>query len=284
MQFLEDYFRGAVCVASATLEKVHAYVAALPGITLEELLAKVEAFCSRDEVYFLIAHDRLGVDLWSTRLTEPGAVKVFASADLAKASAQTPHASLMPLSADLILGTGSAITWNGRPWKIVNVSPDKVSLLKDDLTVLELPRPAFEQLVRERSIVGSSAMQTNSEPLQRILKANEDELRRANQRYECVCRYLRGEREGFSTPIRTLRRWAARYREAERCLGSGFLGLFSDTAKRGNSGSKLPDATMSLMKEFIESDYETLNRIAKELIVFRWMASQCKSWRWEAGQ
>jgi putative transposase len=268
MQFLEDYFRGTVCVASVTAEKVRAHVAALPGITLEDLLARVEAFCSRDEVYFLIAQGRLCVDLCSARLTEPGAVKVFASADLVKAPAQTPHASPMLPSAESVLGAG-AITWNGRPWKVVNVSADMVSLLKDDLTVLELPRPALEQLVRERSITGASATQTNSEPLQRILKANEEELRRANQRYECVCRFLRGEKEGLLVPLRTLRRWTARYREAERCLGSGFLGLFSDMAQRGNSRSKLPDATTSLMAEFIESDYETLKQKNKRT---SWMA------------
>jgi hypothetical protein len=53
MQFLEDYFWGTDWVALATVAKVRAYVAGLPGITLDELLASLAAYCSRDEVYFL---------------------------------------------------------------------------------------------------------------------------------------------------------------------------------------------------------------------------------------
>ena len=32
------------------------------------------------------------------------------------------------------------------------------------------------------------------------------------------------------------------------------------------------------------NDHAALHRLAQELIVFRWLASQCKTWRWEDGQ
>lgn len=267
MQFLEDYFRGTASVALATVEKVRAYVAALPGITLDELLASLTAVCSRDEVYFLIAQGHLCVDLWAARLSEPGTVGVFASPYLLKASLQTRSASCtIPLESVPVVG--SAISWNGRPWKVANVSPDIVSLLGDDQTVLELPRSGFEQLIRKRSITRVPGT-GNSELLQRILRANEDELRRANHRYDCVCQFLQGDKVGLSEPGRTVRRWAARYREAERCFGSGFLGLFSDIAKRGNSKSRLPEETAALMVQFIKNDYETLKQRRKRT---SWMA------------
>jgi hypothetical protein len=202
IQFLEDYFRGTACVASATVEKVRAHVAALPEITLDELLASVAVYCSRDEIYFLIAQGHLCIDLWSARLSEPGTVKVLSNSHLLPAPPEIPRTS---------------------PTTVPESSPD-------------------------------------AELLQRILKASEDELRRANHRYDCVCRFLRGNNEGLSVPMRTLRRWAAGYRDAERRFGSGFLGLLSNAAKRGNSRSKLPEATASLMAEFIKSDYETLKQ------------------------
>jgi len=255
MQFLEDYFRGTVLVPSATVEKVRAFVAALPGITLEELLASVAAFCSRDQVYFLIAQGHLCVDLWSTRLSDPWTVRVFASPHLLKAAhACRPALPTAPL--ELVPVPGSAISWNGRPWKVVNVGPDFVSLLGDDPTVMELPRSGFEQLMKEHSITGVAGSE-NSELLRRILGANEDELRRTNHRYQCVCQFLEGNKEGLSEPVRTLRRWAAKYQEADRRFGNGFLGLFSNIAGRGNSHRKLPDATASLMTHFIKNDYET---------------------------
>jgi putative transposase len=267
MQFLEDYFRGTVSVPSPTMEKVRAFVAALLGIALDELLASVAAFCSRDQVYFLIAQGHLCVDLWSTRLSEPGTVRVFASPHLLKAAPPyRPASPTAPL--ELIPVAGTAITWNGRPWKVVNVSPDLVSLLGDDHTVLELPRSAFEQLIRERSVTAVPGT-GNSELLQRILNANEDGLRRANHRYDCVCRFLGGNTEEPSVPVRTLRRWASRYQEAERCFGSGFLGLFPDTAKRGNSTRRLPEETTALMAEFIKNDYETATQKRKRA---SWMA------------
>jgi len=170
MQFLEDYFRGTVSVPSATAEKVRAYVAALPGITLDQLLASLAVFCSHDQVYFLIAEGQLCVDLWSTRLSEPGTVRVFASPHLLKAAHPCRPAS-PTASLSLIPVAGSAISWNGRPWKVVNVSPDFVSLLGDDPTVLELPRLSFEQLMKERSITGVAGSE-NSELLRRILGAN----------------------------------------------------------------------------------------------------------------
>lgn len=264
IQFLEDYFRGAASVASSQVEKVRAHVAAMAGITLADLLAGVEAYCCRDELYFLIAHGHLWVDLRSARLSEPGTVKVFPNPRVLPAPSEIPRAS--PASAlELTPDAGSAIRWNGRPWKVVNVSTDKVSLLGDDLPILELPRPAFEQLIKEHSITSASGAQlcsAKTELLQHILKASEAELRQANRRYDCVCRFLEGN-EGLSVPARTLRRWAARYREAGSCFGSGFLGLLSNAAKRGNSRRKLPETTVSLMAEFIENDYETLKQKTK---------------------
>lgn len=265
IQFLEDYFRGATCIASSLVEKVHAHVAAMAGITLADLLASVEAYCYRDDLYFLIAHGHLWVDLRSARLSEPDTVKVFPNSRMAPAPPEIPRASPAAV-LESIPDAGSALRWNGRPWEIVNVSTDKVSLLGGDLAVVELPRPAFEQIIREHSITGASDTQmrsANTELLQHILKASEAELRQANRRYDCVCQFMEGNDEGLSVPARTLRRWAARYREAEGCFGSGFLGLLSNAANRGNSRSKLPEATASLMAEFIKSDYETLKQKTK---------------------
>jgi len=62
---------------------------------------------------------------------------------------------------------------------------------------------------------------------------------------------------------RTLRVWAARYREAEELHGDGYVGLLPDTARRGNREARLPERTRALMKEAIENDFETLKQKSK---------------------
>src|SRR5206468_1012771 len=104
------------------------------------------------------------------------------------------------------------------------------------------------------------------EALERISRASEAELQRANDRYKWVCRSLeRAASEGEEMPIpaRTLRR-VTRYRKAELAFGTGFVGLLSDIDRRGNTTSKLPEATKSLMDEFIDKDYETLKQKTKK--------------------
>lgn len=127
----------------------------------------------------------------------------------------------------------------------------------------------FEVLVKTGRILGArlnGPTVPNQETLERISNANETELRRANDRYKWVCRFLQGnvsESEGVPVPGRTLRRWVSRYRKAELVFGSGFLGLLSDIARRGNASSKLPEATTLLMNEFIDKDYETMKQKTK---------------------
>ena len=96
----------------------------------------------------------------------------------------------------------------------------------------------------------------------RVTEANENDLRVANQRFELVTRHLRGEPISQDSGVkdRTLRVWVAQYRKAEAEFGSGYLGLLPGTRQRGNRESKLPEATRTLMTEFIDKNYESLKQ------------------------
>jgi len=269
MQFLEDYFADGAVLSSGAVEIVRSHVATVAGITLDNLLLAVSGCCSCDDVYWLIARDQLYVDLRAARLSEPTTVKVFSDSAAAMVAHQPRLPSAMPAGAPgFIMAPGTLVTWDAKPWKIVNVGATAVSLLGDGQSLSELPAGVFEELVRAGRIVGPSMTPLpgpSREALERISKAGEAELRRANQRYECVCRFLQGRSrsEELSVPARTLRRWVSAYRQAERVLGSGFLGLLSNIAQRGNTTSKLPEASKTLMTEFIEKDYETLKQKTK---------------------
>ncbi len=156
-----------------------------------------------------------------------------------------------------------------KPVEDSEVGQTMVSLLGEGQVVSEIPFAAFEELVKAGRILGVPAHGTsapNREALERISRASEDELRRANDRYKWVCRSLErtvSGNEEIPIPARTLRRWISRYRKAELVFGTGFVGLLSDIERRGNATSRLPEATKSLMDEFIDKDYETLKQKTK---------------------
>jgi len=243
IQFLEDYFVDGAAPPSGTVESVRSHVAAAPGIKLDDLLTAVAGSCCRDWVYWLIARDQLFVDLRAARLTEPATVKVFAD-PVAAAVAQGAHLlePLPPGATGFILAPGTLVTWDARPGRIINAGETMVSLLGDGQALSELPACVFQELVNAGRIVAPTTTQLmgpNREALERISKASEAELRRANQRYQCVCRVLQGNaRDESSVPARTLRRWIARFRQAERAFGSGFLGLI-----RGVEGTSCQEAS-----------------------------------------
>jgi putative transposase len=101
----------------------------------------------------------------------------------------------------------------------------------------------------------------SSEIWKRLARAGERELQTANERLRHVTGFLTGgaPRENNPVPGRTLRRWLALYRAAERELGSGYLGLLP-CSPRGNATPKLPEETRDLMNEFIITDYESLKQ------------------------
>ncbi len=77
IQFLEDYLRGEVTVASMAREAVIARVGACPGLSLRELFEKTTGIATRDDIHALIALGEIHVDLHSNSLTEPETVSVF---------------------------------------------------------------------------------------------------------------------------------------------------------------------------------------------------------------
>jgi putative transposase len=121
---------------------------------------------------------------------------------------------------------------------------------------------ALESAIKPGSIViaTSDGSHRTDEIRKRLVRASERELRIANDRLRLVTDFLTGEQpEGARVAGRTLRRWLASYRSAERELGSGYLGLLP-RPPRGNAAPKLPQETRDMMKDFITTDYENLKQ------------------------
>jgi putative transposase len=267
IQFLDDYFRcDSSIVSLGTRDRVVALVTAVPGLSLQSLFGATRDAVARDEIYALIAEDKVYVDLHAAPLAEPDKVAVFASQDSQPLSVQRVSSFSLPVgAAPCRLSVGCVLMWDSTAWKVINIGQSTVSLLRDNQTLTEIPIAVIEALAKEGRVSWSQTASVDSRNLailEILSGASDSALRVANQRLTLV---REGETPTLQTPVacRTLRRWKAWYRQAQESYGSGFLGLLPHTGQRGNATAKLPEATKALMQRFLTKDYEASKQKSK---------------------
>ena len=247
-QFLENYV-GRNCAHShqGAKEWALAMVSAEPRMKLSELLLRATDGMSHDDAYALIANRELYVDLREVPLSQPAAVRVFASREAAQAwghVAANAEATLDNGVRGFALKAGCKIAWDGRAWAVVNVGEEIITLLGEDQAFTELPVSVLEHLAREGRIQSSQGtLEAERRPQAAALaSANEEDLTEANRRFGAVLCHLRGEPQpgNGKVSVRTLRSWVARYRKAAACLGSGYLGLRRDIVSEGIAAADSP--------------------------------------------
>lgn len=267
LQFLDDYFRrDASPFSDDAVERVLALVTAAPGLSLESLFRVTQDVVTRDEIYAMIAGDKLYVDLLSVPLVEPSKVGVFASRPSQRGFEQRALArGPVPGTSVGHLKVGSVLRWDSATWKVINIGQCMVSLLRDDRTFAEVPIGVVEALAKEGRVTWSqpAGLDDDSSPIVEILsEASVNALQMANRRAELVKENASSSLEK-PVPSRTLRRWKAGYQQAEASYGNGFLGLLPQTERRGNRTARLPAATDTLMQRFITEDYEASKQKSK---------------------
>ncbi|MDA8188229.1 MAG: hypothetical protein M0T85_08820 [Dehalococcoidales bacterium] len=278
--FLGDYLHtDSTAVDEKDANAILTLVTSTPGIGLDELLGLAQRWNS-DDVYTLIARDRLYVDLRATPLAEPERVRVFRDKETARAYAVIPGVSSeAPAShfRGVSLAVGSPVIWDGRHWTIVNSGQTAIALLAKDGTLVELPNVTLEALIGQGKLVGaiergqatihhgssdvSERAGINTEARALLLRASPDDFREANRRYATIASRLSGDPAAIGvTPARTVRHWLAKWREAEQVYNCGYVGLLPRLGQSGNRRRKLPEETILLLDEFIAADYETIKQ------------------------
>lgn len=272
--FLEDYLRDKrPQVGQEARQEIRSLVAAQPGIHLDELLKRAERFSS-DDIYVLIAAEVIYVDLCRYALAEPDQVPVFGDAETARAydlAAQTMVLVEAGAPRTVEVVPGATVTWDGKPWTIINPGETIITLLGADDRAIELPNAQFEGLVKQGKITGLADVQSGAHPkVQELLaQASPDDRAVANHRYRVVAAVLAGEEPDEEALLlaspkhdgkvskRTIRRWVQQFRQAEREYGCGYVGLLPFYRQRGRRGSHLPEATQQAVEKFIDEQYET---------------------------
>jgi len=264
--FLEDYFFECT-VSYDALMHILEVVEATPGIQLSALREQ-DAHLRIDDVYALIARNRLYVDLFTTWLKDQQHLSLYLDQPTAEA-----HALLRTHRGSTSFGwTGGAdsaafhanapLDWDGKRWTLLNLGKTTTSLLPEEGALIQLETPVFLHLVdthaiRVKDTSQSPVMAALSTEVHRLLiEADPEALDVANQRYLLVEAYENKQREVYAgTPTRTIRDWQAHFRDAEVAYGCGYVGLLPKTAARGNRKPKAAEESRRLLDEAISQLY-----------------------------
>jgi putative transposase len=270
LAFLEDYWLVPAHVPPEIRTRVQERVQREPGITLDLLLAQ-EVPLRAQHIYALLASEQIYVDLTAAPLVPHWGVSLFP--DQATAEAQVSlrvstgrgrwgGAPFAPRPPTLVVNT--RFLWDEQPWTLVNLGEQTTTLLPDTGQPMQLPSAFFLRLVEAGTItlpMSSEHATTPPEVQARMAAASPADIREANRRFRLVQAYLQRAVPLYEdVALRTLRRWAQQFHEAQASLGSGYLGLLPRTARRGNRLPKAPEEARRFLDTYLADHYETPRR------------------------
>lgn len=255
LEFLSDYLQ-AKCPqpSQETYCAIAKYFGGDRWLLLHDLLERKGV--SADTVFSLIAYGFLFVDLEHELLSEPGFTHVCMdslSAQIYQHQKQdSSKQAIVPLHT-IRMASGTAIVWDGSPWRILNVGASDVFLEDENRAITNLRLDVFQTLVATGAIAGIpvEADQRHDLAVKVMKRAAPVDLESAIQRAS----HLDAAGVGtVSIPPRTLRYWRKRAREGEIAFGNRFAGLVPRISARGNRSRKVGAEVVVVMNDVIDAD------------------------------
>jgi putative transposase len=256
--FLEDFLRAnAPAVAEKAKSSILRIVSGNEGLSLSNLLPlTAELGEESDSVYQLIANSILYVNLSAEALIDRERVPVYTKKE-ASGNILVPR---FPRANFVDLQIGDTLHWGDSTFEIGSLDHQDAWLIGEQHHHPKVPRKHLEQLALKGEIQQSSKSKKDSVELSwKALTegADPEALKEAKHRYEIVMKYFRKEAVP-NVPVRTIKRWAQKYRRAQVLYGNGLVGLIPRWAQRGNrSTDRLSGRVVELMRDLIKNDYET---------------------------
>ncbi|WP_129125937.1 DDE-type integrase/transposase/recombinase [Geomonas oryzae] len=267
LNFLEDYLLfDTPKVTETARAHINGLVAAIPGIKLSELMENISP-ATTDDLYILLANNKLYVDLYAQSLAEYDRVCVYTSKSQKEIQPTSESQVSIDYSQTVNMIVGATVVWDGRPFDIVNIGQNTVWMkdqLEKDSQIVELPSGTFEKLVYD-GIILKSVDDTNTKIYKSwgeiTGKASNEDFAVANKRWEMISPFLnQAELPKNLEKSRNIYRLLANYREAEVTYGMGYVGLLPKRGNKGNRLRKLPDLTISTMINYIKTKWETIKQ------------------------
>src|SRR5260370_24203705 len=264
LSFLDDYLLDPdLRVDDAALKRMRELFAEEPVITLEVLLEHVEA----QHIYRALLLKHLYVDLNAAPFADSAYVHIFRDEEVGRAYlilTESPYRPPGSSLEEMKLGVGQGVVWDGRAWTIYNHGDTSIAMRSERDDWIDIKREEFHALVYQGKItqpiqkVHAHIGGVTDKELAILAKANTQDYREGNERHRLLQRYPTGETpEQVGTPYRTLCDWEAKFDDAEREYGHGYIGLLTKYHRAGNPQLKLPDDSFETMMDYIENDYET---------------------------
>src|SRR2546425_4812901 len=252
--------------------RVQALVPGPPGTSLSAPL-QAQPQLTLDVVYALIAQSPLSVDLAAQPLIDHDAVRLYPDRATAEAhtllAASRACAEAIPAwerpACPMALAANTPLLWDGQSWQLLNLGHTTVTLRAAEGHLTELPFQVFQDLLEAGKVSVPSepdapALAHLHPEAQRLWReASPHDLEVANTRYPAVQAYQQrphAAETGMTVPLRTLRRWVARFKEAEVLYGTGYIGLLPRTAHCGNHTRTADRAALEFLETFITESFE----------------------------
>ena len=273
-------FVGADCPDPDKAQAVADRLAAAGSIRTHEVL--VDTGADPEIVWWLIANGRAAADLQRERCFELDTSWVHASEELMLAARHRPssvarHAFRPELSA-LRVESRSQLLWDGKPWTVLNVAPDCVTLREDSTgTLAPIPAVDLERLfvqghIRAKHTSGLEEIDRRAEDL--VLAASPKALAAANRAVLLLDQADETGRVPKGTSARSLRRYRARRQDGELRYGSGYLGLVRRRGRR--PGTPDLDRDQRTILATIVEKYSTDPKAGRVTRAFDRLAAVCE--------
>lgn len=279
--FLEDYFRvDCPPVKQKAVEEVLKLVTSEPGIRLNELIERVKEAADTDDIYKMIVDEQIYVDLLKAPIPEADQVLVFRNDMIARAYITVPSFQDTEIST-VNIELGQAVHWDGKIWTISNVGAQMIWLQPPgDSGLISFTHADFEKMVANGVIKGLNEkveVGTTQEGKEILRRARPEDREMADKRLRILEKIDWGleldKDEIYSD--RTYREWRARRRDAEERYRDGYIGLLPHFQNCGNWTSPLPEGTVSMVNNFISTEYE--NRKGKSIhLVWGQYVNKCE--------
>ncbi len=268
LDLLADYLRSdAPEPAPDHKARVLAALAEHGRLTVQQIVDLGD--CMADSLYAMIARLDVHVDLLQHVLAEADRTYIYRDKELA-AVYEEHEPDLAPVAADapFIPRRGAWVVWDARPWRILNLGENTVTLANGQAHE-ELSLASFNgRLGRDIQGLPSKEAEDAQLFLKILRHASPADLADAHQKY----RHLFPQPGDPPCPYsgRSLRAWRKRYDRFARDHGCGYFGLVHRKHQRGNRERKVDDAVIDIMKavvtaRFLSAKKEPFSTCLKEI-------------------
>ncbi|QCT47305.1 hypothetical protein FORC086_25960 [Bacillus cereus] len=258
--FLEDYLKNSYenQITDIKIQIARDIISSNFGMKLNKVLES-SSILSIEDLYVMISHELLFVDLRKYVLLEKEHIPVFLNKEMAEVYeeilSESQHECYVRVNQ---LKQGAKLVWDNRSYTVLNIGTNKVTVVSENDNLVNLSLENFQVLLRNCIIKVSEDINLDVKAegfKQSILEgASSRDIDEANKRYQILKEYKSGNAVNTYS-IKTIKRWKKSFDEAHALYGNGFLGLISKKKQRGNRGAKIETRVRELIKQVISNYY-----------------------------